>query len=58
MAQCAMCKTALTNSVEGQQLAQGINNGIVLLLLIPFLLVATIGGFIYKTHRKLREEHH
>lgn len=42
--QCAMCRTALENSVEGQQMAEGFNRGIVFLLAAPY---AIIGGFSY-----------
>ncbi len=47
-AQCQMCRTALTNSAEGQRWAQGINAGILLLLAAPFLIVGTIIFFIYR----------
>ncbi len=41
-AQCAMCRTALLNSPEGQKLAQGFNTGILFLLSAPFM----VGGVI------------
>jgi hypothetical protein len=37
-AQCQMCRTALTQSVEGQRWSHGINAGILLLLAAPFLI--------------------
>ena len=37
-AQCAMCKTALLNSPEGQQMASGFNRGILFLLGAPLLV--------------------
>ena len=43
-AQCAMCRTALENSVEGQQMAEGFRQGIVFLLAAPY---AILGGFTY-----------
>lgn len=49
-AQCAMCRTALTNSAEGQRWARGINGGIMLLLLAPFLIVGLIALQIYAHH--------
>jgi hypothetical protein len=45
-AQCAMCRTALTNSPEGQRWAHGINAGILLLLLAPFLIAGLIAFLI------------
>lgn len=46
-AQCAMCRTALTNSEQGQRWAQGINAGILLLLIAPFLIFGAIFLRIY-----------
>jgi hypothetical protein len=37
-AQCAMCRTALTQSAEGERWSRGINAGILLLLATPFLI--------------------
>lgn len=45
-AQCAMCRAVLETE-EGQGTAQGINNGIVYLMAIPYILVAGIGVIIY-----------
>ncbi|MCF8274129.1 MAG: hypothetical protein K9I95_09880 [Flavobacteriaceae bacterium] len=46
-AQCAMCRAVLENE-EGQGAAEGINNGIVYLMAIPYILIAGIGVIIYK----------
>ena len=46
-AQCAMCRTALTSSEEGRRWAQGINAGILLLLVAPFLIFGTIFLRVY-----------
>jgi len=46
-AQCAMCRAVL-ESEEGQNTAKGINNGIVYLMVIPYILVGGLGYFIYK----------
>lgn len=48
-AQCAMCRAVLETE-EGQGTAEGINNGIVYLMAIPYLLVAGIGFIIYKKY--------
>ncbi|GGK12644.1 hypothetical protein GCM10007962_03710 [Yeosuana aromativorans] len=46
-AQCAMCRAVLENE-EGQSAAAGINNGIVYLMAIPYILIAGIGVIIYR----------
>ncbi len=45
-AQCAMCRAVL-ESEEGQTAAEGINNGIMYLMAIPYILVAGMAYFIY-----------
>lgn len=45
-AQCAMCRAVL-ESEEGQGTAKGINDGIVYLMSIPYLLIAGIGYAVY-----------
>lgn len=45
-AQCAMCRAVL-ESEEGQSTAQGVNDGIVYLMAIPYLLIGGIGLAIY-----------
>jgi hypothetical protein len=45
-AQCAMCRAVL-ESEEGQATGEGINNGIVYLMSVPYLLIAGIGFIIY-----------
>jgi len=46
-AQCAMCRAVL-ESEEGQGTAKGVNDGIVYLMIIPYLLVGGLGYFIYR----------
>ena len=46
-AQCAMCRAVL-ESEEGQSTAKGINNGIIYLMVIPYLLIGGLAVFIYK----------
>ena len=53
-AQCAMCRAVL-ESEEGQGVAQGINDGIVYLMLIPYILVGGIGFIIYKKYKSLKK---
>lgn len=49
-AQCAMCRAALDSEADTSQ-AEGINNGIVYLMAIPYILV---GGLFYVIYKKLR----
>jgi hypothetical protein len=53
-AQCAMCRAVLESS-EGQEMAKGINDGIVYLMAIPYILIAGIGFFIYKKFNKSKK---
>lgn len=46
-AQCAMCRAVL-ESEGNTSSAEGINNGIVYLMAIPYLLVAGVFYFVYK----------
>ncbi len=52
-AQCAMCRAVL-ESEEGQETAKGINNGIVYLMIVPYILIGVVGYFIYKSKKKSR----
>jgi len=53
-AQCAMCRAVLENA-EGQSAAEGINDGIVYLMAIPYILIAGIAYFIYKKFNTLNK---
>ena len=46
-AQCAMCRAAL-ESAEGGVKAEAVNDGIVYLMAIPYILVAILGYAIYR----------
>ncbi len=50
-AQCAMCRAVL-ESEEGQETAKGINNGIVYLMIVPYILIGVVGYFVYKNKKK------
>lgn len=54
-AQCAMCRAVLESEESGQA-AKGINNGIVYLMLFPYLLVGGVGYAIYRVRKKVKEE--
>jgi hypothetical protein len=49
-AQCAMCRAVLESNGD-TAVAEGINNGIVYLMAIPYLL---IGGLFYFIYRKMK----
>lgn len=46
-AQCAMCRAVL-ESGENSSVAEGINNGIVYLMAVPYILIAGLFYFIYR----------
>jgi len=46
-AQCAMCRAAL-ESEEGSVKAEAVNDGIVYLMAIPYILVGVLGYAIYR----------
>ena len=48
-AQCAMCRAVLESNTD-TSVADGINNGIVYLMALPYLLVAVV---FYAVYRKL-----
>lgn len=50
-AQCAMCRAVLETE-EGGAAAKGINNGIIYLMLFPYLLIGGVGYFIYRLRIK------
>jgi hypothetical protein len=49
-AQCSMCRAVL-ESEDSQATAQGINDGILYLMIFPYLLMGGIAIFIYRTLR-------
>ena len=50
-AQCAMCRAVL-ESEESQSAAEGINDGIMFLMAVPYILVGAVAYFIYRTYNK------
>jgi hypothetical protein len=50
-AQCAMCRAALGGDGNKIQ-AQAVNDGIVYLMVIPYVLVAAIGYAVYRMRKK------
>jgi hypothetical protein len=53
---CAMCRAALESSPEGKLIAAGLSHGILMLLILPYSLIATIGFMIYRAYRKKSKE--
>jgi amino acid permease len=50
-AQCAMCRAALEG--EGNiKKAEAVNDGIVYLMMIPYIMVGVVGFFVYRMFRK------
>jgi hypothetical protein len=45
--QCAMCRAALQNSENTVQ-AEAVNDGIVFLMVMPYILVALVGFAVYR----------
>ncbi|TPV35837.1 hypothetical protein FJ651_02665 [Paucihalobacter ruber] len=50
-AQCAMCRAVLESEAD-TSIAEGVNNGIVYLMAIPYILVGGIAFFLYKKYAK------
>ncbi|WP_289664949.1 hypothetical protein [Flavobacterium panacagri] len=49
-AQCAMCRAALSGDSNTKK-AEAVNDGIVYLMVIPYLLVVIIGYLIYRMYK-------
>lgn len=50
-AQCAMCRASLESTGNVSQ-AEAVNDGIIYLMIIPYVLVALIAFAVYKMFRK------
>tara|TARA_X000001036_G_scaffold291784_1_gene271106 strand:+ start:40 stop:261 length:222 start_codon:yes stop_codon:yes gene_type:complete len=49
--QCSMCRAVL-QSEDGQATAKGINNGILYLMAIPYILVGIVGWKVFQILKK------
>ncbi len=49
-AQCAMCKATAESATEhvNKGIGQGLNSGIIYLMMVPYLILATIAGLFFK----------
>lgn len=50
-AQCAMCRAQL-ESMDDNSLAESVNDGIVYLMAVPYILVAFVAFIIYRGYKK------
>lgn len=46
-AQCSMCRAVLESEADGKT-AEGINNGILYLMAIPYVIVGALFYFVYR----------
>ena len=49
-AQCAMCRAALQGEGNQSQ-AEAVNDGIIYLMIIPYILVGAIGFYVYQSRK-------
>ena len=50
-AQCAMCRASLESEGNATK-AEAVNDGIVYLMVIPYILVAVVGVVVYRMYTK------
>ena len=50
-AQCSMCRAVL-ESEKGMSTAKGINDGILYLMSVPYILIFIVGYMVYRTYKK------
>ena len=49
--QCAMCRAVLETGADAET-AKSLNDGIVYLMVVPYILVGIVGYFVYKQLNK------
>lgn len=54
-AQCAMCRASLESTGDTAQ-AQAVNDGIVYLMAIPYILVGLAAVYIYRLYKKKKDD--
>jgi hypothetical protein len=52
--QCAMCRTALTQSPEGRAMASGFNRAIVVMLVAPYVVFGAGAALFFRRRRAAR----
>jgi len=53
-AQCSMCRAVLESEAD-QSTAKGINDGILYLMIFPYLLIGGVGYFIYRSRKNKKK---
>lgn len=53
-AQCAMCRASLESEGSANK-AEALNDGIVYLMVIPYVLVAVVGVVVYRMYTKKKQ---
>ena len=48
LAQCAMCKTVVNGSAEGQAVAGDLNRAILMMLAAPYLVFGTLAALVFR----------
>jgi len=52
-AQCALCKAVVASDINsGNSTVIGINNGIIYLMIVPYIVMGVVGYFLYKHFKK------
>jgi hypothetical protein len=56
-AQCAMCKRTVESTIEGEGkvVGKGLNNGILYLMTVPYLVLGGIGFMVYRNWKGGRQ---
>jgi len=56
-AQCAMCKAVLESNMQSgeEAVGKGINSGIMYIMFVPYILLGTIGYFMYRHFKKTNQ---
>lgn len=54
-AQCAMCRASVENNINngGSRAGNGLNTGILYLLVMPYLLIGTVALLIYRKKKQM-----
>lgn len=53
-AQCSMCRAVLQSEAD-QSAAKGINDGILYLMIFPYILIGGVGFFIYRSKKNKKK---
>ena len=53
-AQCAMCKAVLESNMQSgeEAVGRGVNDGIVYIMFVPYILMAVVGYVLYRHYKK------